>query len=63
MALALTRKDGEVIFIGPDICVVVKHATDGRVRVVIEAPRDVDIKRAELVPADDPRWLNLPQTR
>lgn len=44
MALVLTLKDGEMIFIGPDITLVLekKKASSGY-RIVIEAPRDVKI--------------------
>lgn len=58
MALTLTRKTGERIFIGANIVIVVTQARDGAVRLTIEAPRDVPIVRGELLPADDPRRDN-----
>ena len=48
--LVLTRKLMEKIFIGDDICVTVVSLEEGRVRLGIEAPREVSVVRAELVP-------------
>ena len=48
--LVLTRKLMEKLFIGDDICVTVVRLEDGHVRLSIEAPREVSIVRAELVP-------------
>lgn len=48
--LVLTRKLMEKLFIGDDICVTVVRLEGGQVRLGIEAPRDVPVVRAELVP-------------
>ncbi len=48
--LVLTRKLMEKLFIGDDICVTVVRLEGGQVRLGIEAPRDVTVVRAELVP-------------
>ena len=49
--LALTRKIDERIQIGQDIFITILHVRGKQVRVGIEAPRNVRVKRAEL--ADD----------
>jgi carbon storage regulator len=46
--LVLTRKVGEKIWIGEDVCLTVVQVDRGKVRLGIEAPRDVNIRRAEL---------------
>jgi carbon storage regulator len=48
--LVLTRKLMEKLFIGDDICVTVVRLEAGQVRLGIEAPREVPVVRAELVP-------------
>ena len=48
--LVLTRKLMEKLFIGDDICVTVVRLEGGQVRLGIEAPREVAVIRAELVP-------------
>ncbi|WP_020476623.1 carbon storage regulator [Zavarzinella formosa] len=48
--LILTRKHGEKIVIGESICVTVVDIDRGRVRLGIEAPRDVPVFRQELLP-------------
>jgi carbon storage regulator len=48
--LVLTRKLMEKLFIGNDICVTVVRLEGGQVRLGIDAPRDVAVVRAELVP-------------
>ncbi len=48
--LVLTRKLMERIFIGDDICVTVVRLEAGQVRLGIDAPREVPVVRAELVP-------------
>ena|GEM_PF-716542 len=48
--LVLTRKLMEKLFIGDNICVTVVRLEGGQVRLGIEAPRDVAVVRAELVP-------------
>jgi carbon storage regulator len=46
--LVLTRKQGEKVFIGPDIVLAIVRVTGGQVRIGIEAPAEVSIRRAEL---------------
>jgi carbon storage regulator len=48
--LVLTRKLNEKLLIGDDICVTVVRLEGGQVRLGIEAPRQVSVVRAELVP-------------
>ncbi len=48
--LVLTRKLMEKLFIGEDICVTVVRLEGGQVRLGIDAPREVAVVRAELVP-------------
>jgi carbon storage regulator len=48
--LVLTRKLMEKLFIGDDICVTVVRLDGAQVRLGIEAPREVSVVRAELVP-------------
>jgi len=47
--LVLSRKTSEVICVGPNISVTVLSIHGGRVRLGIEAPRDVPVCRAELL--------------
>lgn len=46
--LILQRKAGESLLIGEDIQVTVVSADGGRVRLAIEAPREMPILRSEL---------------
>lgn len=46
--LVLTRKVGERIVIGGEIAVSVEAIVGSRVRIGIEAPRHIDIRREEL---------------
>src|SRR6476660_2707445 len=46
----LTRKFMKKLFIGDDICVTVVLLEGGQVRLGIEAPREISVVRAELVP-------------
>ncbi|MDE2508641.1 MAG: carbon storage regulator [Planctomycetota bacterium] len=48
--LVLTRRLMERLFIGDNVCVTVVRLESGQVRLGIEAPRDVQVVRAELVP-------------
>ena len=48
--LVLTRKLGEKIQIGEDICITVVDIDRGKIRLGIEAPREVPIFRQELLP-------------
>lgn len=61
--LVLTRKLMEKLFIGDDICVTVVRLEGGQVRLGIEAPREISVVRAELVPervAQLPRHVPRP---
>jgi carbon storage regulator len=48
--LVLSRKLGEKIQIGEDICITVVDIDRGKIRLGIEAPREVPIFRQELLP-------------
>ena len=50
--LVLSRKLGEKIYIGENICITVVDIDRGKIRLGIEAPRDVAIYRQELLPLD-----------
>ncbi len=47
--LVLTRKVGEAILVGKDIKVYVGEITKGRVKIAIDAPKEVLILREELL--------------
>jgi carbon storage regulator len=51
--LVLSRKDGEQILVGDNVIIKVLSIAGGRVRVGIEAPRNVPIRRSELAPSSD----------
>src|SRR5262249_11297725 len=53
--LVLSRKLGEKIFIGDNICITVVDIDRGKIRLGIEAPRNVPIYRQELLPLNNPR--------
>ena len=48
--LVLSRRLGEKIYIGENICVTVVDIDRGKIRLGVEAPRDVPIYRQELLP-------------
>jgi carbon storage regulator len=50
--LVLSRKLGEKIFIGENICITIVDIDRGKIRLGIDAPRSVPIFRQELLPAD-----------
>lgn len=58
--LVLSRKLGEKIVIGGNITVTVADIDRGRIRLGIEAPRDVPIYRQELLPV---RTVELPEPK
>ena len=61
--LVLTRKLMEKLFIGDDICVTVVRLEGGQVRLGIDAPREVAVVRAELVPdRQAPRFRSVRHT-
>ena len=47
--LVLSRKLGEKIHIGENICITIVDIDRGKIRLGIEAPRDVPIFRQELL--------------
>lgn len=49
--LVLSRKLGERIYIGDDICITVVAIDRGKVRLGIEAPRSIPVHRQELLDA------------
>lgn len=48
--LVLSRKLGEKICIGENICITVVDIDRGKIRLGIDAPREVPIFRQELLP-------------
>ena len=46
--LVLSRKVGQRILIGDDICVTIVRVAQGGVRIGIEAPKELPIVREEL---------------
>ena len=48
--LVLSRKLGEKIYIGDDICITIVDIDRGKIKVGLEAPRDIPIYRAEIKP-------------
>jgi carbon storage regulator len=47
--LVLSRKLGEKIYINDNICITVVDIDRGKIRLGIEAPRDIPIFRQELL--------------
>lgn len=52
--LVLSRKAGERIYINDDICITVVDIDRGKVRLGIEAPRNIPIVRSELLEQPPP---------
>ena len=52
--LVLSRKLGEKIYIGENICITVLDIDRGKIRLGIEAPKGVQILRQELLPINKP---------
>ena len=61
--LVLSRKLGEKIFIGENICITVVDIDRGKIRLGIEAPRDVPIYRQELLPLAQQQELMVAQQK
>lgn len=53
--LVLSRKLGEKIYINDNICITVVDIDRGKIRLGIEAPRDVPIFREELRNKKEPQ--------
>lgn len=51
--LCLSRKVGERLVIGKDIVVQIIRTHSGKVRLGLSAPKDVHIRREELLPQDE----------
>lgn len=51
--LVLSRKLGEKIYIGENICITVVDIDRGKIRLGIDAPRSVPVFRQELLPLDN----------
>lgn len=47
--LVLTRREGEKIFISPNIWITLVKIENGKIRIGIEAPRDSMILRTEIM--------------
>lgn len=58
--LVLTRRVGQRLFVGDRITVTVVQVDGDKVRIGIEAPRDIPIAREELGPARDTRAAARP---
>ena len=43
MALVLTLKRGDFIFVGPDITIAVLPKKGGGMRIAIEAPKEIEV--------------------
>ena len=52
--LVLSRKLGEKIYISDNICITIVDIDRGKIRLGIEAPRDVPIFRQELLTEKKP---------
>jgi carbon storage regulator len=57
--LVLSRKLGEKIYISDNICITIVDIDRGKIRLGIEAPREVPIFRQELLepPLDKPTTI------
>lgn len=48
--LVLTRKPGESMMIGDEIEIKIVAVTGNKVRIAIDAPREISVRRSELDP-------------
>jgi len=46
--LCITRKQGESLVIGKDVVLTVRAISRGRIKLLIDAPREVHVVRGEL---------------
>ena len=51
--LVLTRRANQSIQIGPDIVITVRMIQGNNVRIAIDAPKEIRIRRAEIPPEED----------
>jgi carbon storage regulator len=56
--LVLSRRHGEQILVGDNVIIKVLGVAHGRVRVGIEAPPEVPVRRSELLKSDNRRHEN-----
>jgi carbon storage regulator len=49
--LVVSRKQGEKIYVGPDVVFTIVSIDGNKIRVGIDAPRQVEILRAEIHPS------------
>lgn len=61
--LVLSRKLGEKIYINDNIVITVVDIDRGKIRLGIEAPRDVPIFRKELILDGEDAGLTTPEQR
>lgn len=59
--LVLTRKIGEKIVIDGRVTITVLDLGRGKIRLGIDAPRDMEILRSELIDPNGPRQPPLPR--
>lgn len=57
--LVLSRKLGEKIYVGENICITVVDIDRGKIRIGIEAPREVPVCRQEIAQICGHTHLNL----
>ena len=55
--LVLSRKLGEKVYIGEHIVITVVDIDRGKIRLGIDAPKDVKVYRQELLPVQPPAAL------
>jgi carbon storage regulator len=60
--LVLSRKLGEKIVIGDNICITVVDVDRGKIRLGIEAPRSVPVFRQELLADNKLNQINTEDT-
>jgi carbon storage regulator len=58
--LVLTRKTNQSITIGDDIEITVLSVSGDKVRIGIEAPRDISVFRREVLDSEDERGEDAP---
>lgn len=47
--LVLTRYVGQRFYVGDDVCITLVEVDRGRVRLTVEAPKEVPVFRAEIL--------------
>lgn len=59
--LILTRRAGEVIRIGEEIAITVLRIKGNQVRIGIDAPKSLPVRREELDGSDNPQADGVPR--